>query len=241
MTEKQKTLVEFQNIAFAQEIELLALETAISSFLEEPHTPEETVAFQKRVRIAEKQINGILQSFLKEQTQSTEYKEAALILCQEIRGLKGHVGDMKKDLTDDLAKLSLDEGKKGSVDVTRNVGIFFGIVGVFIAAQKAEVAKGVLDVNQAAEIGGIVGAITLGHKTVKGAFLAAGRVVCELPKQIKYSLTLYYVRESFKEKSLAVRNAFGAGAKKISERIAKTVSVAKRNLTKEKNNQKPEP
>lgn len=226
MAKAQEAVSKYHALLTSKEHELLLQREAVWKFVSTEHDAKTTEEYQIQVRKSALDVSGILRSLLEAQDTGASFRAEAEALCQRCRFLEIYTRDMEKCLADDLVNQYRKQDKE-SVDVAKNVGLFFGIVGFFIAAQKSGVADGVLNVNQAAEAGGIVGVLALSHKKIKSAFVAAGKLACGIPQRIEDNMTYYYVRETVREKTIATINNVLETKKRVGQGTTSAISYCK--------------
>ena len=211
MANNRKLLSVFEAELNIKERQLLKERQDIRNFVETLHTTKETAKAQTHVNRLEQEISTILQSLLDTQDISTSFRVEANNLCQRCRELNNYTRDMHKALADDLVLRQLAEEKK-VVDLIKQATFFFAIPGVFITAVKNGVGHGTISVDEATGAGLIVSTVVISNKKIKSAFQAASKAICDIPRQIKNSFLLFYVKETIKENKIATQEAFRNGA-----------------------------
>jgi|GEM_PF-6493317 hypothetical protein len=240
MTNSQEKLQEYRELRRANELGYLEHQKYVRDLIDNPqHRAKQISDAIILVRKIDKEIDEDLKSLLSDKELLSAAGEEVDELCKQFRDLKVYPRDMMTDL-----QYAQKNNKK--YDLIRNIGIFFGIVGAFFAAQRAGVGNGAVSVDQATALGGAVGALTLSHEEIRAAlsreriksfFSNVKRGVCSRAKRIEKEIPVFC--EAIKERGDASKFFLRDKASALCTRISatRTVTAAKKYLE----NKKPKP
>jgi hypothetical protein len=240
MTDNQKKLQEYRELRRANELGYLEHQKYVREIIDNPqHRAKQINDAIISVRKIDEEIDEDLKSLLSDKELISTAGEEVDELCKQFRDLKVYPRDMMTDL-----QYARKNNKK--YDLIRNMGVFFGIVAAFIAAQKAGVGNGAVSVDQATALGGVVGAATLSYEEIRGAlsreriksfFSTVKKGVCSRAKRIEKEIPV--ICEVIKERGDAAKFFFKDKASALCTRISatRTVAAAKKYLE----NKKPKP
>ncbi len=189
---------------------------AALEFIRENHTLEDTSAAIKDLEKMETAQAEVLATFLQLKTLS-EFRSEAVRLCERCKEQEVYLRDMRQVLAHDLSQLQREEDKKNAAakenkkDLLKEATIFLAVPVGFIASTKNGFGDNRWTVDQAGEVGLIVGSALVMRKPIgsqfKTAFKGAGQFACAVSDRVRYSMTLYYAKETLKENGERVLSA----------------------------------
>jgi hypothetical protein len=198
MSDTQNILTACEAQLDAKELELLEHKQTVLNLVVAPHASHDTQEHLRALHIEEAAVNEIMIQLAAMRT-SSEFKDEANRLCGRCKELGAYTRDIDKLLSDDLvAQYRKEDANKR--DIPKDIAFFLLPPGTFMTAVDHGIGKGVINVYEAAGAGVAVSAGVLFHKKIFGSFRSAAKAVCSVPGSIADSFTLFYLKETFKEK-----------------------------------------
>lgn len=208
MAETKTIIAEYETAITVKERDLLALKAEVWKFLDTTHTLKETKIVQANVRAADTQVGEILNLILSDNRLS-EFRNEAEQLCKRTRDLTTNYSEkMAKALADDYADLKRDYDSR-RFDVLKEVGTLLAVPGAFLTFVKYGVGDGKISSDEAVKFGFIISVPIFFRRQIVASFKAAAKSAVEVPKEIRNSFMLYYVKENLKDAVRGTVKAIG--------------------------------
>lgn len=194
MTTTQELIAAYNKLLVAKEKELLEKQNEVFKFVDAPHSIKGTKKYIKEMRLTEIEINTTISELLSFQQSASEFSKEAKKLYEQSKELKIYTKDINKTLSEDLAQKQL-----ALLDPIKVAGFVAGLAVAFV-----NIAKNTFDpnlVHGAAETsaGALSGVAISYHKQIGTAFRNTAKSLLSLPREIKDSFFIYYVKEQSKE------------------------------------------
>jgi|GEM_PF-6522745 len=227
MTNSKKPLSDYEALIEQKEIELLSLRGDVRDFLDTKHKVKETKKTQSLVHQADKGIDNILKSLHASQSTSSEFRAAAEKLRERCIEMRADTRDMQKWLSDDLV-----ERRHEKHDAVRDTTFLFGLPATFYVVVNQGLFDKSVNPKHAAGVGLLISGGVLFIKKITGISKATSRTVCRAPKDIKQDFTLFYIKETIKEKGIEARKTFRETAQSIGGSLSRAAVRTKKVVAK---------
>lgn len=198
MVSRQTIFSEYYSALDQRELELIGQKKATAAFVTTPHTIQDTQKHIDELRKAEFKLAEVMEALASAKT-TDEYRREANKLCARGNRINEHARDISRMLVEDVLIMKA-AGHGEAVDVLKSATFLVAIPGALITAVKGGIASSCLDPYQAGILGLLISSGILLRKRLHRSFRAAGRDLCSIPKEICQSFTVYYIRETIREK-----------------------------------------
>ncbi len=220
MTTIEEQLAEFEKLLNVKQKELLKKQNDILTFVDTKHRARATKKYQKEVRALAKEINDFVILLIETKEKADGQKDQAERLCGTGMGLNNLAKDLGQALANDLAERQHDE----TVDVVKVAGVVGGLAAAAVTVSRytfdPHSSHAVAEASVGATIGlttaiwkpickGLVWAgkqicagprkVITSSRAALNALKHAGKEICLVPKNIKNSFVVYYMKETAKE------------------------------------------
>lgn len=189
-----------------QELDAIVQKETVATFLTNPHTLQQSQELLSNLRNSEAKLASSVRAVLEIRTASSFRKESDAI-CLRARNIGEYHKDMDRMLIGDIQILTQAK-KEEKVDVLSGFSALLAPPGLLLTVATAGIATNQLTPGRALVGGFAVGAIILVRKSIGSAFMQVGRSLCDIPKSIRGSMTIYYVKETAKENVQKIARVF---------------------------------
>ncbi len=187
-------------------------------FVKTEHTASDTKTMLEDVRNFGAEVTEEVFALLNYQKAHPKHTAQVENLLDRYETINAYLREIQDCLTSDFDQKQREaEAKK--FDWIKNVSAVLTIPGIFVTGVKNGVGHGLVSIDQALISGFAISIPTVFHKNFKTFFSQAARNVCAAPQIAKNDIRVYYAREIFKEKKLAVTLSFATAAKAINDNV----------------------
>lgn len=212
MTKSHEAYLKYLTELDQRDLDLIRQKKAVAAFLTGDHTIQQSQELLVDLRRAELELASSLEEVVKIRT-ATYFRKEASKICERGREIGEHVKDIDRMLIGDIIALNSSE-KKEKADVLKNTTFLLGVPGFMLAAVKNGIGSNYLGPYQALTLGLAMSSGVLLRKRIRDAFCEVGRNVYAFPREVRESFTIYYVKETIKDKRSKIVLLLGINPKR---------------------------